>query len=162
VAGERSWPDGLANRDITSFRFLGVRVLGDDGQVTSTVDVRNGFDIELSYEIREPLPFCRIGFFLSTMDGIDIFEAYDADEERFGGRREPGRRVARCHVPGNLLNPGNVLLSLNAGIPGTRNLARLRGALTLTVEDTGAAGSYMFRSRRGVVRPRLQWDQADG
>ncbi len=158
VAGERSWPEGLANTGIDEFRYLSVRVVGGDGQVTSTVDVRNGFDIELTYEIRRPLPFCRVGFFLSTMDGIDIFEAYDADDEQFGGRREPGIRVARCHVPGNLLNPGNVLLSLNAGIPGTRNLARLRGALTVTVEDTGATGSYMFRKRRGVIRPRLHWE----
>ena len=67
--------------------------------------------------------------------------------------------ISRCKIPANLFNPGRYVLSVNAGLPGVKNLARLDNVLSFDIEDTGAVGSHLWGKRRGVIRPMLEWVQ---
>ena len=157
VKGEKFWKNGIANRGISEFRFYSIRVLDEKGFIVSNVDVCKNFWIEMKYKINERLPYCRIGFILKTVDGTVVFETYDSDNEEFIGYRSPGAYKARCAVPGNLLNKGKYIVSLNAGIPNVKNLASVEGVLQFSVEDTGAVGAFLHGLRQGVIRPLLKW-----
>jgi hypothetical protein len=103
------------------------------------------------------LPFCRIGFLVYALDGTPVFEIYDVDEDMNGGPRQPGSYLLRCELPGDLLKPGRYSLSLNAGMPGIKNLARLDGVLQFSVEDNSLPGAAMNLPRLGVIRPKAKW-----
>jgi len=158
AGGERLWPEGVANEGIDEFKVLGVKTLNGDCASASIIDVRKSFSVEIRYRINRPLPYCRVGFLLSTLEGVPIFESYDADNEAFAGPRELGEYVARCSIPAYFLNAGPYVISVNAGIPNIKNLARLEGVLLVHAEDTGATGSHLHGPRQGVIRPRLHWE----
>lgn len=103
------------------------------------------------------MPFCRVGIRIATVEGIIVFAAFDADRKVFAGPREPGRFVSKCKVPGNLLSPGRFILTGVAGITGIKNLVVVENALSLDIEDTGAAGSHVDAKRKGIIRPKLEW-----
>jgi len=157
-AGSRRWENGVARPGVEEFKIDEVSVRDDDGTVTSTLDVRKPFSIEIRYRIMSRLPYCRVGFVVETVHGMSVLEAYDLDDDRFAGPRDPGAYSVTCRIPGNLLNTGSYVLTLVAGMPNLKNLAKLEGILSFEIEDTGAIGSGMNLKRSGVIRPRLQWE----
>jgi lipopolysaccharide transport system ATP-binding protein len=157
VEGVVRFEGGLANPGVDELRITEVRLLNRSEVVTSTLDVREPFWIEICYRVERSLPPCRVGFAINSLQGITVFSAYDSDDERFSGPRPPGEYTARCEVPGHLLNTDQYVLSLNAGIPNVKNLVSLQSALTFEVADTGAVGSHVPARHHGVIRPRLDW-----
>ena len=155
--GEMVWQHGIANPGINEFSLLSVHVFNSEGKVTSNLDIRKPFFVEIRYRINEVLPYCRVGFLLSVFDGTAVFETYDADDEQYAGRRQPGEYTVRCEVPANLLNSGSYIISINVGMPNIKNLVFLEGALALNIEDTGAVGSHLDAKRNGIIRPKLRW-----
>jgi lipopolysaccharide transport system ATP-binding protein len=157
--GERVWNEGIANRGINELKIIAVRLINDKGLIASTLDARHPFVIETEYEISSKLSSCRIGFIVSTVDGTIIFAAYDADSINFAGTREPGKFRLKCTIPGYLLNPNRFTLSINAGIRGIKNLAYLENVLVFDVEDTVDIRAKDLDRHKGVIRPRLEWEQ---
>jgi lipopolysaccharide transport system ATP-binding protein len=157
TSGVREWPEGIANSGIFDLKLYAVRVRDADGTITSSVDVQRRFSIELDYRIFTPLPFCRVGFLLTSASGEPVFESYDADDERTAIRRGTGSYTACCRVPGHLLNPGRYNVSIIGGMPNVRNLIYLDGALSFDIQDTGAVGSELLAERHGAFRPKLDW-----
>jgi len=156
-SGEHLWSEGIANAGVTEFAFRGVRIRVED-EISANPDVRKPFTVEVEFEIRERLPYCRVGFNIATANGIVIFATYDSDEEKYAGQRAAGRYVSRCEVPGHLLNPGHHVLSIAAGITNRKTLAVQDNVLKFDVLDTGAAGSELSAKRQGVIRPKLNWE----
>jgi homopolymeric O-antigen transport system ATP-binding protein len=152
-----SWPDGFSNASVHELKFKSIGLLDKNGLPTTHFDYSEPLSFELSYTIHESLSFCRIGFVVHALDGTPVFEIYDVDDDVKGGRREPGSYLIRCEVPGDLLKPGRYSLSLNAGIPGIKNLARLDGVLQFSVDDPALAGAAMNLPRVGVIRPKTKW-----
>jgi lipopolysaccharide transport system ATP-binding protein len=158
VDGRVVWETGIANPDVDEFKLLSVCIRNDDRQVATVLDVQKEFFVELEYKVTVPLPHCRVGFTLTNIEGIHIFQAYDSDIEETPGPREPGRFVARCTIPGNLLIPGRYIASVNAGMVNIKNLVHLDSILVFDIEETGSAGSAYGRARMGIIRPKLTWD----
>jgi lipopolysaccharide transport system ATP-binding protein len=157
--GQRVWDEGIASPGVAEFTIRAVRIKNVDLKVTSALDVQHPFWIEIEYEVIKSLPFSRVGCFLTTIEGITVFESYDSDQKEDVGRREPGTYISRCKIPANLLNPGRYILTINAGLPGIKNLARIENVLSFDIEDTGAVGSHLQAKRQGVIRPMLEWDK---
>src|ERR1700730_5105846 len=152
-----SWPDGFSNAGVHELKFTSVGLLYKSGRPTTHFDYSEPLNFELSYIVHDSLSFCRIGFLVHALDGPPVFEVYDVDEDVKDGRREPGSYIVRCEVPGDLLKPGRYSLSLNAGMPGVKNLVRLDGALQFSVEDAALPGAAMNLPRLGVIRPKTKW-----
>jgi lipopolysaccharide transport system ATP-binding protein len=152
-----SWPDGFSNASVHELKFKSIGLLDKNGLPTTHFDYSEPLSFELSYTIHQSLPFCRIGFVVHALDGTPVFEIYDVDDDVKGGRREPGSYLIRCEVPGDLLKPGRYSLSLNAGIPGIKNLVRLDGVLQFSINDPDLAGAAMNLPRVGVIRPKTKW-----
>src|ERR1700720_1996976 len=135
---------------------MSVGLLDKNRRQTADFDYSEPLSFELTYTVYEALPFCRIGFLVYATDGTPVFEIYDVDEDTDGGRREPGSYALRCELPGDLLKPGRYSLSLNAGIPGTKNLVRLDGILHFSMDDPSLPGAAMNLPRLGVIRPKAR------
>ena len=155
--GSRVWPGGFSNRGVDDFKVHGMRIIGPQGSVTSSLSILEPFDIEIDYEVRKKLPFVRVGFQVATTSGVIVFETYDSDNESYSGEVQPGHYTARCQVPAPLLNAGYYFLNLSAGIPRVRPLAKSDGVLTCEIVDVGAQGAYNTASRNGLVRVDFQW-----
>lgn len=159
LSGVRRWDEGLSSHGVEDLKIDAVTVTSEAGKPTAQLDVREPFDITIEYRVLNRLPTSRVGILVRTADGITVFDAYDSDEPRYARPREPGSYRSRCTIPGRLLNPGRYFISVNAGVPGSRNLAFGESVLTIDVVDTGAVGSHMSGGRAGVVRPELEWKQ---
>jgi lipopolysaccharide transport system ATP-binding protein len=152
-----SWPDGISNAGITELKFMAVGLLDKNGRRTVHFDYSEPVTFELTYTVYDALPFCRVGFLVHALDGTPVFEIYDIDEDANGGRCHPGSYILRCEVPGDLLKPGRYSLSLNAGLPGIKNLIRLDGVLQFSVQDHALPDAAMNMPRLGVIRPKAKW-----
>jgi lipopolysaccharide transport system ATP-binding protein len=155
--GQCVWERGMANPGVDEFMLRAIRIKNEAGEITSTLDARKPFWVEIEYEIIEHLPFCRVGLRLSTVEGITVFAAYDADQDEYAGPRDPGHFVSKCKIPGFLLNPGRFVLSSAAGMTGVKTLMQLENVLFFDVVDTGSVGSHITSERWGIIRPKLEW-----
>ncbi len=156
--GVCEWPEGTANKGVDDFRLFSVRIRNNDGAVTSTVDVRHPFTLSFEYEIRQTLPHCRVGFVLATADGTVVFDSYDTDQVANRGRKDPGRYTVCCEIPGHLLLPGRYVVSVNAGVPGVKNLLWIENVISLTIEETNIVGE-VHAQPVGIIRPKLNWER---
>lgn len=161
TSAERQWEDGLSDPGITSFQLFATRIKDTQGNKTTVLQAEEDFWIEFDYQIREPLPYCRVGFLLSTPDGTAVFEAYDADLEKFAGPVETGRYRSRCKVPGKFLNIGDYIVTIHADVPERKVLLYQSGVFQINIEDVGTVGSHLRSERQGVVRPELRWTREE-
>jgi lipopolysaccharide transport system ATP-binding protein len=157
-AGERMWNDGDQQATDQPMQIRRVALRTQAGLATAELDLRRPHTLEIEYEIREPLPCMRGGFWIAANDGTIVMSSYDADVEAHVGPRSPGMYVTRCLLPGNLLNVGDYRLTLHGGIPGVRPLYLLENVLAFAVHETGGAGALVGGKRRGLVRPLLDWE----
>jgi len=158
LAGQFLCKEGISNPGVNELRIHSVCILNSAGQVTAKLDARKPFLVEIRYSIIERLPFCRVGFIVSTPQGVTLFEVYDSDDERYIGPREPGEYVTKCEIPGNFLKTGWYILSINVGMPSVKNLAFLEGILRFDIEETGGVGYPMNVKRDGIILPKLRWE----
>jgi len=70
----------------------------------------------------------------------------------------PGRYLARCVIPGDLLNQGNYSLTVEGVIPNVRYVFVEKDVLGWEVNEVGGAGGVISSGRPGIVRPRLKWE----
>ena len=159
TTGEQVWNNGISNSGVTEFKILAVRIRNEEGTITGTFDVRKPFSIEIEYEVLKRLPHCRVGFWITTTDGITVLTTYDSDRQEYEGIRQEGRFSTKCTVPGNLLSPNRFAISVNAGMVGYKNLAFLDNILLFDIEDLATVGAHLNSARAGVIRPSLRWDR---
>lgn len=157
--GQRIWKEGIANPGVSEFKLRAIRIRNSSGEITSMLDARKPFWVEIDYEILQRLPFCRIGVIITTVNGVTVFTAFDADREEYAGPREPGLFISRCKIPGYLLSPRRFMISCSSGIRGVKNLVRLENILSFDIEDTGAIGSHVGGRRQGIIRPEIEWQR---
>lgn len=155
--GHREWTEGRAEPGVTALKVYAVCIRNRHGLVTANLEVGTPFRVEITYRIMEHLPFCRVGFIISTLQGATVFEAYDSDNECYAGPRKPGTYVIQCLIPGDLLNNDRYCLSINAALPEVMHLAFIEDALMFDIEDTESVGADTYVKREGIIRPRLQW-----
>lgn len=161
LAGEKVWEGGYSERDVDEFQLDRIRLLDGAGNPVAQVHGSDPFHIAIDYRVFEPLPAARVGVLVRTPDGVTVFDAYDVDNEAIDQKRTPGVYTARCTVPGRLLSPGRYLISVNAGVPGSKNLAFVESPVGIEITESGAVGVHAPGGRDGVLRPDLQWEQRE-
>lgn len=158
--GERFWELDEIPVSAAPFRPVAIRVLNKAGQVVDTVRSVDGFDIEIDYDLDEPITGLRVGFYLMTTRGEPVFTSFDTDApDHFSSYtiREKGHYVSRCRIPVKLMNEGRFTLGINASSYRIRRYFQDDQALTFTVDATGAPGMQWPEPRPGVVRPEFGW-----
>jgi lipopolysaccharide transport system ATP-binding protein len=158
----RDWPDLESAPGDDLVRLGSVRVVDEDSETVSAVDVRRPVGIEIGFTVlRHGRPiFPKIK--LTTQQGDVAFNAMDTSE-RWDEPTPPGEYLATARIPANLLNEG--LLSVEVGL---FSLAAQRphvhagwvDVVSFHVQDPGEGDSARGRFTgqwKGVVRPLLEW-----
>jgi len=162
IEGIRQWEDGIANKGVNDIKVFRITVLNSEGKIAANLEAHKSFSVEIKYKIFQTLQNCRVGIIMTTGDGIILFASYNTDNEKMISKWDPGDYTINCNIPAYLLNTGTYTISINAGIPGVRNLVYLENVLTVKIEEIGAVGSHLHSIRKGVIRPMLEWETKRG
>jgi lipopolysaccharide transport system ATP-binding protein len=157
--GERRWDDQHHAPGDEHIRLRAVRIRNAGGAVSSRLDIRLPFYVEIEYEVLRVLSSVRTGFRIVTADGTVVFTSSDSNDSAWDGRpRGPGAYLSRCEIPGNLLNEGQyALLNVWGDIPFVKVMFLEENLLTFHVEQTGGVSGRFPERWSGVICPALPW-----
>jgi len=133
-----------------------VRIRDRNGRITSTLDVRFAFKIEIQYRVLQRTSNLRIGARINTHDGTVLLISTDRDG-REEIQRDPGVYTSQCEIPGELLNYGQYSVSVGSDFPMVRTHFQVDPALTFHIEQTGGSGDHLYDGRSGYFRLQLPW-----
>jgi homopolymeric O-antigen transport system ATP-binding protein len=166
--GERLWPDGATAPGNDVVRLRAVRTRAHAGAVAAHLGVRDPFIVEIEYQVlADGAQLCACLEFVDAM-GAALFGTFDHYIRGPWGE-QPAHPVglfrAVCHVPGDLLNEGDVTLNLRIFSPPAqpnerphvRELGVLRVGITDRMEPGGARGYFPYKWGAVAVRPSLEW-----
>ncbi len=159
-SGERIWSHEEVPADTAPFKPISMRVRDPKGNVAETVQSRQPLEIEIEYELTQPIQGLRVGLYLQSMRGEVILTSFDTDEPKQYDKyatRPAGHYVSRAALPANYLNEGQYLLGINASSFRVRRYFSDERALAFTVDAMGAPGMQWPEPRQGFVRPQLDW-----
>ena len=136
--------------------------LGDRAGNTRTVfKISEGLMVDIEFTVLQPISNFHTHIRVFTQDGILVFGSGGWDDESVEiSQLLPGRYLARCVIPGNLLNHGSYSLTVTGAIPNVRYVFVEENVLNWEVKEVGGAGGVISSGRPGVVRPRLDWQIA--
>jgi lipopolysaccharide transport system ATP-binding protein len=160
----RRWADPAGAPGNKRARLREIKVVGEDGSMVDSVDVRRPVGIEIAFTLlRDDVPvFPKIK--LVDREGDVAFNAMDtsADWEHAA----PGDYTTTAWIPGNFLNEGmysvEVALCTLGAVTATKlnQQATAPDAVSFHVHDPSEGDSSKGRfsgQLRGAVRPRLDW-----
>jgi lipopolysaccharide transport system ATP-binding protein len=154
--GELTFHDRPAEAPGSEFiRLLAVRLRSADGRVTTSIDARSSFNVEIEYDILRPVSSLRIGFSVSAHDGTVVFSSMDADS--LEDKRSPGHYINACTIPGAFLNHGQYFLSAGSDTPMIQSHFFVDRGLSFTIDPTGGIGGHIADGRQGLLRLALPW-----
>ena len=159
-AGERTWEKDEIPLNAMPFRPVALRLLNRNGQTVEIIQSVEPFAVEMEYFLDAPLTGLRIGLYLNSTRGDQVFTTFDTDDDtRFKKyvSRPAGHYVSRCEFPKDMLNGGRYVLGINASSYGIRRYFMDEKALAFSVDTTGAPGKQWKELRPGVLRPRFEW-----
>jgi lipopolysaccharide transport system ATP-binding protein len=159
-SGEYIWQEPTADRD-GPFQPRALRVIDHQGRIADRIASTEGCRIEFEYELRRNVTGLRVGLYVNSSRGESVFTSFDTDDpgrfERFT-ERPAGRYISRCMIPANLMNAGTFVLGVNASSFQIQSYFTDEHVMTLSVDATGAPGSQWAETRRGPIRPALEWE----
>jgi lipopolysaccharide transport system ATP-binding protein len=159
----REWTDPAHAPGDDVARLKSVRVIPADGGPTEEIDIRRPIDIEVEYWTKAPgdlRPSVNLHFY--NDEGVCLFINNDwNDRDWWSATRRAGVVRAVCHIPGNFLAEGTVVVS---AVVSTYNPTVVhaieREAVAFVVVDRsdgdGVRGVYTG-DFPGAVRPMLDW-----
>jgi lipopolysaccharide transport system ATP-binding protein len=158
--GERIWMADEIPAEAQPFCPVAMRVVDQRGRKVDIVRSTEPVSVEIEYTLTGPISGLRVGVYLMTTRGDQVFTSFDTDDpelfERYATRLA-GRYVSRFTIPADYLNEGRYVLGVNASSYRVKRYFMDEQALIFTVDPAGAAGMQWQEPRLGVVRPRLEW-----
>jgi lipopolysaccharide transport system ATP-binding protein len=158
--GERVWQDQTHAPGSNTVRLFAVRVVSSGGNYTSEIPSNEEFSIELEYQVIESAAVFSAGIHLLNKEGIQIFTTIDTTDPVWNGKPRPaGRYKSICHIPADLLAPGqyNATVQIKTMSPPIIHL-REQGAIVFNINDKASERDGIFREFRGVIRPLFKWE----
>ena len=154
--GVRDYDDSTAPGD-EYVRLRSVKLLNDSGHAAAVFPMNESLSIDMRFEVIKPLPNFHLYVRVHTKDGIVAFASGDWDDCDRSYSKQPGVYVARCSIPGRLLNWGSYSLSVQGLIPNTRHVFTEDSVLSWDIIELGGSGGSTSSRRPGIFRPQLKW-----
>jgi lipopolysaccharide transport system ATP-binding protein len=157
TAGRLGWSEADAPQDKELILF-GIELLSKTGEVRTTFQIDEGFEIRVQYEIKEEVRNLRLYLRLKTTMGETVFATYEDASIREGFNQKPGRYTASCKIPPNLLNNITYRIFIGFDSPGFKVLIPGREYLEIDIIDTSDGYRYSKGAYDGPIRPVLKWE----
>jgi lipopolysaccharide transport system ATP-binding protein len=141
-----------------ALKVLDIRVYQPGNETGGDFVTHLPFEIEMTYELSAAERNLRVGYDLIASDGALLFRAFDDDMVR--QERRLGVFTSRCRVPGNLLMPGDYVVSPSIGIDPDRWIVYKEISIGIQlIQIDGVNMTYMDTYRRpGYFMPELEWN----
>lgn len=157
IGSEINWEDPVSAPGDATAKLKKVRILSEQGELSSKLDIDKDIFIELFYwnliKGAKLLPSIR----LINNEGITVLTAIDMVS--YGCPREEGLFRSVCRIPGNFLNQGcyfvDVIIAGSAGIMNEH--ISEQQLISFDVAEPGAMRKEYSGDWVGVVRPKLDW-----
>jgi lipopolysaccharide transport system ATP-binding protein len=159
----REWTDPATAPGDDVARLKSVRVVPAGGGPAEEIDIRTPIDVEVEYWTaapRELRPSVNLHFY--NDEGVCLFINNDwNDRGWWATARQPGLVRAVCHIPGNVLAEGRVIVTAvvstyNPTIVHASEPEAVAFVIVDRSEGDGVRGVYV-NELPGVVRPMLEW-----
>ncbi len=153
--------NGLVKWDINNapgssdFKLLSVSTLTEDYIVKKSFTDEQSILIHIKTALSVPLRNMRLNLSLYNRDEIVVFTTSSHLYEEV--LKSEGFYQYEIVIPAYLLNHGNYKISLQAGIPGERQILESTKVLNFDVEKISDSGTTYNTVLKGVVAPKLHW-----
>jgi lipopolysaccharide transport system ATP-binding protein len=157
----RQWSDPAKMPGGNVARLRAVRIRAKDGRFSESVDIRDGFKIEMEYDVLKPGYALLPHFVLRNEKDQTVFVTVDQDPAWRSVPRPTGKYLSAAWVPGNFLAEGILFVNCNLlRLYPDELLFSEKSVIVFQVVDTldgdSARGDYA-KEFPGVVRPLLKW-----
>ena len=160
--GEKIWEDVNKAPGNEVVRLHAVRIVDKNGKVATEFDVCDPVTLKLEYWVLQNGYSLDAIFYLYNERGQIILASMDNLDSPWKDTKRPGGSYRSvCHIPGDLLNDGQISLLAAVVTNPQRAHVILRDVLRFNVKDAmdpkGVRGNYPVEWPPAAVRPRLQW-----
>jgi lipopolysaccharide transport system ATP-binding protein len=146
----------IVNSESTNnFTFREISSLTIFNEVKSNFTSEEDIRIKINFHLKEKVRGARIVFQLLNKDGIVVFATTDHNE--FGTEWCKGDHLRLITVPSGLLNKGQYVIKLHAGVPGVGVLIQPKNYLKINLIDSDH-GSTFLEKWPGIIAPKLTWE----
>lgn len=142
-------------------RLNAVRVIGEEGLVSDSIDIRKSVFIEMEYDVLMPDCVLVPNYHVYNEEGVCVFITADYDGSWRRKRRPVGHYLSKVCIPGNFLSEGTFIVSVSIGtmIPVKVHFYEPDVVAFHVVDslDGDSARGDFAGPFPGVVRPMLKW-----
>jgi lipopolysaccharide transport system ATP-binding protein len=136
-----------------------IKIFDGRGRLDSLLTTSDDLVIEIQYVIREDIRDLRVAVNLFTADGIEIISSSDFNVQPESRIRKPGHYKTVCRIPGNLLNLGSHIATIDFDVPRQRAIIMtLPVSFTISELSFNQLGITTGNRPAGVVHPKLDWE----
>ena len=112
----------------------------------------NPFSVRIRYRINQTLTKYRLGIIIRTPDGFEILTRTTSDFENTLWSDEEGNYAFKVEIPGNLLKPGQYLITVFLGQPGMKQHDKAENVLAIRLDGNTGLG-------QGLIVTPLDWEK---
>ncbi len=142
-----------ASKPRVSLQVAQLRSVG--GAPIQVVDFAQPFQIEILYDVYEPVQGCTVSFRICNAEALTIMVSSERDSTSFDtDRRQVGHYTAVCTMPGGMLRHGAYYLSIGAYIENRETIDQQQNVLAFEVSPIDCPA---MDGRAGVLSPILPW-----
>ncbi|MCV3214643.1 ABC transporter ATP-binding protein [Plectonema radiosum NIES-515] len=141
--------------------FKEFSVSNHEGKISSEIDVRYPFQINLSYEVTDRLQNAEISLRIETDDVRAVFTTNQSDcHPNICHERNPGIYEASIEIPAMFLMPGSYFITIGAHQPMVQIFELHEHILSFNINETGTRlAKYDKHNSMGVVIVDLPWKE---
>ncbi|MCB9079908.1 MAG: ABC transporter ATP-binding protein [Anaerolineaceae bacterium] len=140
--------------------FKKAELIDSEENLSTELDVRYPFHIQLEYEIKKPVSDLEITIRIDTFDGRPIFSSNYSDSftKKHFLSCEIGLHQVIAKIPGSFLMPGTYLLTVGAHRPMVELYDIHEHVMSFSIIETGTTlAKYQSSKNIGIIIPHLTW-----
>jgi lipopolysaccharide transport system ATP-binding protein len=158
---ERKWDNIKTAPGNEVVRINAIRAKNANGAVTAEFNIQEPVYVEVEFNVLKDGWVLEEGFSFYNEAGLFMFCSLDNADPVWRNRKRPaGRYRSICHIPGNFLNEGTIIVTAAIVTNPHTQHANAPDAISFQVLDPGsggARGDYTLEWPDVVVRPLLEW-----
>jgi len=152
------WEEGEAPSS-SEMKLTAIRVLDDKGRLGVSLVTGQQINIQVQYELFEPIKNFRIVMTLEDVEGNAVFSTSDYLYQGDSHIRLEGVYISHCYIPADLMTLGTYVATFDFEIPMERSvLPSVSLSFSLTELSHNQLGRIYAEKPPGVVHPKLTWE----
>jgi len=134
-------------------QILGIECLDLLGNPSLMHLSKNPFSIKIRYRLGKDLINYRLGVNLYTPDGYEVLTRTNSDLDNTLWTDSAGEYTLKVEIPGQLIKPGQYLVTVFLGQPGIRQLDKKENVLSVRLDGKTYTG-------QGLIISPLEWHKS--